>query len=254
MDNGMLSDLQTAKAIEYLLAVGFLVAFVPFWRFATPRAAARETAEERLPEATPVPAPVPVQRPEPVGWFHVPDGLGLHPGHAWAKDAGGGEVLVGVDDFARAAIGRIRDVDLPPLGSIVRQGDRAWTLHGAAGPLPMISPVDGMVVAQNPAARVGAIESDPYGAGWLLRVQAPRFARNARQLLSGSAARAWMDNVATRLRGLIAPDLGPALADGGVPVDGIAGEVDAGAWRHIAKEFFLVDGDETPSGTNAPRG
>ena len=241
MDTGMLSDFQTAKAIEYLLAMGFLALFVPFWRYTARLVAAPAEASATETVAIPIPAAAP--RREPIGWFHVPDGLGLHPGHAWAKALDGGEVLVGADDFARAAIGRLHDVDLPAPGTMVRQGEPAWTLRGAAGPLPMISPVDGMVVANNPAARVGALESDPYGGGWLLRVQAPQFKRNARQLLSGSAARAWMDDVAKRLRSVIAPDLGPALADGGVPVDGIAGEVGPEAWRRIAEEFFFVESD-----------
>lgn len=239
MDTGMLSDLQTAKAIEYLLALSFLVLFVPFWRFTAPRVAVLAEAVEKAA----VPVFVPALRPEPVGWFHVPDGLGLHPGHAWAKATDGGEVLVGADDFARAVIGRVQDVDLPPLGTIVRQGEPAFTLRGAAGKLPMVSPVDGMVVATNPSARIGAVESDPYGSGWLMRVAAPQFKRNARQLLSGSAARAWMEDVAKRLRSAIAPDLGPALADGGVPVDGIAGEVGPEAFRQIAKEFFFVESE-----------
>jgi glycine cleavage system H lipoate-binding protein len=239
----MLSDLQTAKTIEYLLAVGFLASFVPFWRYAAPRTAAPAVATVPAEQSVAVPAFSPALRPEPAGWFRIPDGLAIHPGHAWAKSIADGEVLVGADDFARAVIGRVHDVDLPEPGTVVRQGEPAFTLRGAAGPLPMISPVDGMVVATNPAARVGAVESDPYGKGWLLRIQAPQFKRNARQLLSGSAARAWMEDVAKRLRATIAPDLGPALADGGVPVDGIAGEVGPEAWRRIAREFFFVESD-----------
>ena len=235
MEPGMLSDVQTAKAVEYLLAVGFLASFVPFWRYAAPRATAQ-------PAAAPVLAPTP--RPEPVGWFRVPDGLDLHPGHAWAKAVGDGEAVLGADDFARAVMGKVHDVDLPQPGTVLRQGEPAWTLRGAVGPLPMISPVDGMVVAANPAARVGALERDPYGEGWLVRVQAPQFKRNARQLLSGSAARAWMEDTAKRLRAAIAPELGPALADGGVPVAGIAGEVGPDVWRRIAKEFFFVESDK----------
>jgi glycine cleavage system H lipoate-binding protein len=235
----MLSELQAAKAIEYLLAVGFLALFVPFWKYTARLVSQPSVASERVA----VPAVAAGPRREPVGWFHVPDGLGLHPGHAWAKAADGGEVLVGADDFARAVIGRVQDVDLPAPGTLVRQGEPAWTLRGAAGPLPMISPVDGMVVATNPAARVGAFAADPYGEGWLLRVYAPQFKRNARQLLSGSAARAWMEDVARRLRGAIAPELGPALADGGVPVDGIAGELPPEAWGRVLREFFFVESD-----------
>lgn len=52
-----------------------------------------------------------------------------------------------------------------------------------------------------------------------------------------------MEDVAKRLRSVIAPDLGPALADGGVPVAGIAGEVGPEAFKQIAKEFFFVESD-----------
>jgi hypothetical protein len=52
-----------------------------------------------------------------------------------------------------------------------------------------------------------------------------------------------MENVAKRLRGALAPELGPALADGGVPVAGIAGEVGPEMWQRIAREFFFVESD-----------
>ena len=170
MDTGMLGDLQTAKTIEYLLAVGFLALFVPFWKYTARLVSA--PAEARETEKVAVPATVVAPRREAAGWFHVPDGYALHPGHAWAKAVGGGEVLVGADDFARAVIGRVEDVDLPAPGTVVRQGEPAWTLRGAAGPLPMISPVDGMVVAPIPrrgsapwraipTARVGCCASRP---------------------------------------------------------------------------------------------
>ena len=234
MDNGMLAELQAAKTVEYLLAAGFLILFVPFWRFASPRRPALEVQ----------PALEPTREPArvPTGWFHVPDGVALHPGHAWARSAQGGEVVVGVDDFARAVVGPIGDVDLPANGTPLRQGETAFTLRGAAGPLPVVSPVDGLVVARNPAARLRAVENDPYGDGWLLRVHAPRLAANSRQLLSGSTARAYMQDVAERLRGVVAPTLGPALADGGLPVSGFAAELPPQAWERIKGEFFFADG------------
>jgi glycine cleavage system H lipoate-binding protein len=238
MNTSVLADLQTAKTVEYLLAAGFLALFVPFWRFAAPRA----MKLERAPAPQPQPVPVLAARPEATGWFHVPDGLGLHPGHAWARSAADGGVLVGVDDFARAVVGPVSDVDLPPNGTPLRQGEPAFTLRCAAGPLAVMSPIDGLVVASNPAARLGAVENDPYGEGWLLKVHAPRLTQNARQLLSGSAARAWMEDVAKRLRGVVAPTLGPALADGGMPVSGFATEVGPEAWERIKTEFFFADG------------
>lgn len=230
MDTGILSELQSAKAVEYLLAVGFLVLFIPFWRYAAPlhRAAAAVRAA--------VPA-----KAQPLGWFTVPDGVAVHPGHAWARSGRDGEVSVGIDDFARAFAGPLVDVDLPAVGSVVRQGEPAWTLRTAAGPLPMISPVDGMVVETNPRAARGAVEADPYGDGWLMKVQAPHYAKDSRQLLSGTTARAFVEDVANRLRDVVAPGLGPAMADGGTPVHGIAAEIAPEVFDRVARDFFLVE-------------
>ena len=72
MDTGMLSDLQTAKAIEYLLAVAFLALFVPFWRYTAPRVAVLAEAVEKAA----VPLFAPAFRPEPAGWRVATDALG----------------------------------------------------------------------------------------------------------------------------------------------------------------------------------
>lgn len=228
METGVLSDLQNAKTIEYLIAVAFLALFVPFWRYVAPplsrrRAVAR--AAERMPE-----------------WFTVPDGVRLHPGHAWALPTEGNEVLVGIDDFARAFVGNVHRIEAPPTGAFVHQGEPAWTLVGDGGPLTMTSPVTGVVTAQRDGEGVDDVSRDPYGKGWLLRVRATDLARDTRHLFSGSAARAWMEDAGRRLRETLAPGLGPALADGGVALHGFAAGLPADLRRSVAREFFFDDG------------
>jgi glycine cleavage system H lipoate-binding protein len=230
METGMLSELQNAKTMEYLIAVAFLMLFVPFWRYIAPRSAVRRPAA-RVSETD-------------QEWFSVPDGVRVHPGHTWAIPTTGGEVLVGIDDFARAYVGPVHRVEAPPPGSSIRQGEPAWTLHGAGGRLTLTSPVSGIVRARRDGERLEDVSRDPYGQGWLLRVEATELDRDSRHLLSGSAARAWMEDTGRRLRETLAPGLGPALADGGVALHGYAAGLPADLRRSVAREFFFDDGEE----------
>jgi glycine cleavage system H lipoate-binding protein len=214
------------KALEYLVAVTYLVLFVPFWRFATGadrKAAARAS----------------VKKPAP--WFSVPDGLRYHVGHTWARPDDG-LVAVGMDDFARKLVGPLDGLRLPDAGQGVRQGVRAVELLADSRRLALLSPLDGHVVEVNPAAAASAaLGGDPY-ANWLFKVRPRQWAVNAKQLLSGDLARRWMQGVTDRLRAEMSPALGELMQDGGQPVHGIAKELRGEAWDEWARSFFLTDG------------
>src|SRR5450759_1005802 len=120
----------TAKALEYVLALSYLLLFIHFWRFVQG-------------EAVPVHA-------LGFGWFQVPNGVHLHVGHAWARPEGGA-VEVGLDDFAHKLVGPLETVRLPEIGAPVRQGQKAFTIVAGGQPLDVLSPVDGPVVAVNEA-------------------------------------------------------------------------------------------------------
>ena len=220
-----------AKTLEYLIAVAYLLLFVPFWRFVNGGRSAQQVAR----------APV---RPRPAraqGLFAVPDGLGFHPGHAWVRPEGDGVVTVGLDDFARKLVGPIRGVRLPGPGTKLAQGEKAWSLLADSRSVDMLSPVDGSVAAVNPEWTDGGAAGggDTYGEGWLLKVRPARLAANAKQLLSGDLARRWMDGVGDSLRTRMSPELGVLLQDGGQPVNGLAQELDPERWDEVAREFLL---------------
>jgi glycine cleavage system H lipoate-binding protein len=241
-----------AKLMEYGLAIGYLLLFIPFWRYVqggrgreatqTKRAAvpARPAIAATLASSWHAGA-VALPRPAGAGWFHVPAGVHLHPGHTWARLEPDGLVSVGIDDFAHKLVGPAA-VELPALGAKVLQGEPAIELREDGRDVALLSPVDGVVVAVNPAASNGhgpALE-DTYGAGWLFKVKAPRLAANLRQLHAGDPANRMLEAAGEALARRMNPELGHVLQDGGTPIHGIARALAGDEWDAFAREFFLT--------------
>jgi len=218
----------SAKLVEYGLAVAYLILFVGFWRFLHGGAHAAKAVVTRAVE---------LPRAVTAGWFQVPADVALHPGHTWARMEDDGTVAVGLDDLGHRMVGAMDSISLPVPGSLVEQGAKAVTLEAGGRQVGLLSPVDGEVVATNAAAREGTA---PYGEGWLFKVRPSRWARNAAQLLSGEAAREWVEEQGRKLTMRLAPEmaLAPVMHDGGAPVHGMARELDAEHWDEIAREFF----------------
>jgi glycine cleavage system H protein len=238
MEHGFLT-IYSAKSAEYLLAIGYLLLFIPFWRFVQGRPAAKAEVRKAAAPARTAHAGARAPRPS-AGWFQVPAGVFLHPGHSWARLEPDGLVAVGADDFAHKLVGAAH-VGLPGLGEHVMQGEPALEIGDGEKSVPMLSPVDGTVVAVNTAAREGPDGlADPYGASWLYKVKAPRLAANLRQLLRDGPARRFREEAEAQLALRLSPELGAVLQDGGTPIHGIARALSGDAWDETARQFFLI--------------
>ncbi len=222
-------DIYATKGIEYLIVIGFFVAFALFCRYMY-RPRKRGTAEIAASSVT---------------RFRVPEGLFYHQGHGWLRPEPGSIGVVGLDDFARKLIGKVDAVELPPVGAKLAQGEKGWSLVADSERIPMLSPVAGEVVEVNSEVlrSPDLLGKDPYGKGWLLKVKSARIASNTRNLLSGNLARAWMESALDKLHPLHGESLGPVLQDGGLPIDGIARILGGDDWVELAKTHLLTDGE-----------
>lgn len=227
--------LHAAKAVEYLIAVAYLALFVPFWKYVqgTARTAVRtEPAAEPQKHAAPAPS----------GWFQIPEGVFLHPGHAWASPVGMAAVRVGLDDLGHKLIGPLDALELPKAGTLIRQGEPAFTVRAGGQSFDVRSPVDGVVVTANEEAlkRPASVGSDPYGAGWLLSV-APKGTRGTlKGLLSGDSARRFLDAAAEALSARMPQPIGVLAQDGGTPVPGMARELEPEHWDDLVRSYLLT--------------
>lgn len=222
-------DIFATKGIEYLIVLCFFAVLVPFWAFLHRPAKSAVTYAGRMIS-------------DMGRWFHLAEDRYFHQGHSWAKDGGDGIVTIGMDDFSQKLIGRPDSISLPELGKTLRQGEIGWSVVRAGKKIGMLSPVSGEVVAINSALAGKAVKvnEDPYGQGWLMKIKPHSFKRDARNLLAGNLAVAWMNSVVSKIREDIAASHAVALQDGGEVVPGFAGHILGDGWDSMAREYLLT--------------
>ena len=92
--------------------------------------------------------------------------------HAWVR-VEGDIAVVGISDFAQQQLGEIVYVDLPAEGAAMEAGDTFGEVESVKSVSDLFSPLSGAVVKVNDAlgSAPEAINSDPYGNGWLIEVR-----------------------------------------------------------------------------------
>lgn len=101
-----------------------------------------------------------------------PAELRYHPEHDWARidDA---VATFGITWFAQNAVGEIVFFEPPALGARVVKDESYAEIESVKAVSDVIAPLSGEVIEVNDAlaAAPETINSDPYGAGWLVRVR-----------------------------------------------------------------------------------
>jgi len=99
-----------------------------------------------------------------------PDHLQYTVEHEWLAE--GSPVTFGITQTAAEALGELVYVELPAVGDAVTAGAVCGEVESTKSVSELFSPVTGTVVEVNEAAvdDPALVSSDPYGEGWLLRV------------------------------------------------------------------------------------
>jgi len=80
---------------------------------------------------------------------------------------------MGITDYAQAALGDIVYVQLPAIGEAVTAGKVCGEVESTKSVSEIYAPVTGTIVAINDSLSNSpeTINSDPYGAGWLAKIE-----------------------------------------------------------------------------------
>jgi glycine cleavage system H protein len=104
---------------------------------------------------------------------NIPDSLKYTKEHEWVAPTSDALVYrVGITDYAQGALGDIVYVQLPKIGESLSADKVCGEVESTKSVSEIFSPVTGNVVAINSDlnATPDAINSDPYGTGWLFEI------------------------------------------------------------------------------------
>jgi glycine cleavage system H protein len=118
----------------------------------------------------------------------IPEGLMYSAEHEWLR-VDGETGTVGITAYAAEQVSDIVYVDLPAVGATLTKGATFGAIESVKAVSELFAPVSGTVLEVNTALADApdAISSDPYGAGWLVKV---KLAGPADGLMDAAAYRA----------------------------------------------------------------
>ena len=93
--------------------------------------------------------------------------------HEWARREDDGTVTVGVSAYAVEALTDLVFMQLPEVGAMVEAGESFGEIESVKAVSDLYAPVSGEVVAVNTElpGRLETLGEDPYGSGWVIRIQ-----------------------------------------------------------------------------------
>ncbi len=119
---------------------------------------------------------------------NVPAELKYTKEHEWVSElTADGTVRIGVTDHAQSELGDVVYVDLPEVGETIDAEATFGEIESTKSVSDLFAPIAGEVVAvnENLADAPETVNSDPYGAGWLIEVR-PNDAADIEGLLSAA--------------------------------------------------------------------
>lgn len=103
----------------------------------------------------------------------IPADLKYTKDHEYVRTAGDGVLTVGITDFAQGELGDVVFVNLPKPGDRVTAHQPFGTIEAVKAVSELFSPVTGVVSEVNGGldADPAAVNRDPYGDGWMVRLK-----------------------------------------------------------------------------------
>jgi len=110
--------------------------------------------------------------------------------HVWVREEADGTVTVGMTDAAQHLAGKIVTATPKKVGRKVGKGRSSGTVESSKWVGPIKAPLTGEIVAANEdlAKNPTALNDDPYGAGWFVRIQPSDWDSDKADLVTGPQA------------------------------------------------------------------
>jgi glycine cleavage system H protein len=103
----------------------------------------------------------------------IPSDLLYRESHEWVRYDDDGTATIGISDHAQAQLGDMVFVELPEPGMSYEQGDACAVVESVKAASDVYAPLTGEIIESNSALEDSPelVNTDPYGDGWLFRMQ-----------------------------------------------------------------------------------
>jgi len=104
---------------------------------------------------------------------NIPADLKYTEEHEYVRVSSDGTVEIGITDYAQGELGDVVYVELPSVGAKFSKHDVFGTIEAVKAVSELFSPVSGEVTAINDRLdkEPALVNTDPYGAGWMIRMR-----------------------------------------------------------------------------------
>jgi glycine cleavage system H protein len=104
--------------------------------------------------------------------MNIPSDLRYSKTDEWVR-VEGDIATIGITDYAQSELGDIVYLELPEPGRVLQVDEMFGTVESVKAVADLYAPLAGEVVEANTAAtqRAELLNEDPYGEGWLIKVQ-----------------------------------------------------------------------------------
>ncbi len=123
---------------------------------------------------------------------NIPQDLKYTESHEWVRLEADGSLTIGITDHAQELLGDLVFVDLPKVGASVKAGDACMVVESVKSASDAYAPVAGTISAVNEelGSAPEKINTDPYGAGWIMKMTPANAADLSRLLDAAGYAQA----------------------------------------------------------------
>lgn len=128
----------------------------------------------------------------------TPNELRYTSAHEWIRELGGGNVRVGITDYAQRQLGDVVFVQLPAVGERADVGKALGEVESTKSVSDIYAPLSGEVVSVNQAldSNPELVNTDPYDTGWMFELRLDEAAGSeVSELLDATAYRALTDGL-----------------------------------------------------------
>ena len=105
--------------------------------------------------------------------MNIPDDRKYTKEHEWSRLESDGSARIGITYFAQDQLGDVVYIEFPALGTRVERTAKLGEIESVKAVSDLFSPLTGKVIEINPSVEKSPelVNSDPYGEGWLVRIE-----------------------------------------------------------------------------------